>query len=83
MPKVSIPSAILHKRNPIGSENMTGLARVIRGQHGTAFMNVALWHERDISHSSAEFTIAPDTTILIASYAQPLRNIVKSGLCLP
>ena len=42
-----------HKRNPIGSENMTGLARVIRGHMVTAYENVALWHERDISHSSA------------------------------
>ena len=42
-----------HKRNPIGSENMTGLARVIRGHMITAYENVALWHERDISHSSA------------------------------
>ena len=58
-------SAMPHKRNPIGSENMTGLARVIRGHMITAYENVALWHERDISHSSAERIITPDTTILI------------------
>ena len=58
-------SAMPHKRNPIGSENMTGLARVIRGHMVTAYENVSLWHERDISHSSAERIITPDTTILI------------------
>ncbi|SFP32333.1 adenylosuccinate lyase [Salibacterium halotolerans] len=55
-------SAMPHKRNPIGSENMTGLARVIRGHMMTAFENVPLWHERDISHSSAERIILPDAT---------------------
>ena len=54
-------SAMPHKRNPIGSENMTGLARVIRGHMVTAYENVSLWHERDISHSSAERIISPDT----------------------
>ena len=58
-------SAMPHKRNPIGSENMAGLARVIRGHMVTAYENVSLWHERDISHSSAERIIIPDTTILI------------------
>ncbi|WP_018923603.1 adenylosuccinate lyase [Salsuginibacillus kocurii] len=58
-------SAMPHKRNPIGSENMTGLARVIRGHVQTAFENVPLWHERDISHSSAERVILPDSTILL------------------
>ncbi|MUP59981.1 adenylosuccinate lyase, partial [Veillonellaceae bacterium M2-4] len=47
-------SAMPHKRNPIGSENVTGLARVIRGHMITAYEDVSLWHERDISHSSAE-----------------------------
>ena len=61
-----------HKRNPIGSENMTGLARVIRGHMITAYENVALWHERDISHSSAERIITPDTTILIDYMLKPL-----------
>lgn len=58
-------SAMPHKRNPIGSENVTGLARVIRGHVQTAFEDVSLWHDRDISHSSAERIIIPDTTILL------------------
>ena len=58
-------SAMPHKRNPIGSENMTGLARVVRGYMLTAYENVALWHERDISHSSAERIIIPDSTTLL------------------
>lgn len=58
-------SAMPHKRNPIGSENICGLARVMRGHVMTAMENVALWHERDISHSSAERIILPDSTILL------------------
>ncbi|AUJ29341.1 MAG: adenylosuccinate lyase [Liquorilactobacillus hordei] len=58
-------SAMPHKRNPIGSENICGLARVVRGHMVTAFEDVTLWHERDISHSSAERIILPDTTILV------------------
>ena len=58
-------SAMPHKRNPIGSENLTGMARVVRGHIITAYENVTLWHERDISHSSAERIILPDTTIAI------------------
>ncbi|KGX90244.1 adenylosuccinate lyase [Pontibacillus halophilus JSM 076056 = DSM 19796] len=58
-------SAMPHKRNPIGSENMTGLSRLLRGHVVTAYENVALWHERDISHSSAERVILPDTTIAL------------------
>lgn len=58
-------SAMPHKRNPIGSENMAGLARVCRGHVVTAYEDVTLWHERDISHSSAERVILPDTTILV------------------
>lgn len=58
-------SAMPHKRNPISSENITGCARVIRGYMVTAFENVPLWHERDISHSSAERIILPDATILL------------------
>lgn len=58
-------SAMPHKRNPIGSENMTGMARVIRGYMMTAYENVPLWHERDISHSSAERVIIPDATIAL------------------
>ncbi len=58
-------SAMPHKKNPISSENMSGLARVIRGYVVTSMENVGLWHERDISHSSAERIIIPDATSLI------------------
>ncbi len=58
-------SAMPHKRNPIGSENMCGCARVLRGYMLTAYENVALWHERDISHSSTERIILPDATELL------------------
>lgn len=58
-------SAMPHKRNPVASENITGLARVIRGNAVAALENVALWHERDISHSSVERIILPDSTILL------------------
>lgn len=71
-------SAMPHKRNPIGSENMAGLARVIRGHMVTAFENVSLWHERDISHSSAERIILPDTTILLDYMLNRFGNIVKN-----
>jgi adenylosuccinate lyase len=71
-------SAMPHKRNPIGSENMTGMARVIRGYMMTAYDNVALWHERDISHSSAERIILPDATIAINYMLNRFTNIVKN-----
>ncbi len=58
-------SAMPHKRNPILSENLTGLARLLRSYAGAALENVALWHERDISHSSVERVIAPDATITL------------------
>jgi adenylosuccinate lyase len=58
-------SAMPHKRNPISSENLSGLARVLRGNALAAMENVALWHERDISHSSVERVIGPDSTILL------------------
>jgi adenylosuccinate lyase len=58
-------SAMPHKRNPIKSEQIAGLARVLRGNAQAAFENVALWHERDISHSSVERVILPDSTILL------------------
>ena len=76
-------SAMPHKRNPIGSENMTGLARVIRGHMVTAYENVSLWHERDISHSSAERIITPDTTILIDYMLNRFGNIVKNLTVFP
>ncbi|MBR7926824.1 adenylosuccinate lyase [Aerococcaceae bacterium zg-ZUI334] len=72
-------SAMPHKRNPIGSENVSGLARVMRGYMVTAYENVNLWHERDISHSSAERIILPDlTTILdyqLARFARIIENL--------
>ncbi|AZV41093.1 adenylosuccinate lyase [Peribacillus asahii] len=71
-------SAMPHKRNPIGSENMTGMARVIRGYMMTAYENVSLWHERDISHSSAERVILPDATIALNYMLNRFSNIVKN-----
>ena len=76
-------SAMPHKRNPIGSENMTGLARVIRGHMLTAYENVSLWHERDISHSSAERIIVPDTTILLNYMLNRFGNIVENLTVFP
>ncbi|MEH7610560.1 adenylosuccinate lyase [Gottfriedia acidiceleris] len=76
-------SAMPHKRNPIGSENMTGLARVIRGYMVTAYENVSLWHERDISHSSAERIILPDATILLNYMLNRFGNIVKNLTVFP
>ena len=71
-------SAMPHKRNPIGSENMVGMARVIRGYMLTAYENVSLWHERDISHSSAERVIIPDATIALNYMLNRFGNIVKN-----
>lgn len=76
-------SAMPHKRNPIGSENMAGLARVIRGHMLTAYENVSLWHERDISHSSAERIIIPDTTILLDYMLHRFSNIVEKLTVFP
>lgn len=76
-------SAMPHKRNPIGSENMSGLARVIRGHMVTAYENVTLWHERDISHSSAERIILPDATILLDYMLNRFGNIVKKLTVFP
>ncbi|MCA0984381.1 adenylosuccinate lyase [Halobacillus yeomjeoni] len=76
-------SAMPHKRNPIGSENMTGMARVLRGEMMTAFENVPLWHERDISHSSAERIILPDATIAINYMLNRFGNIVKNLTVFP
>ena len=58
-------SAMPHKRNPISAENLTGLARLVRSNSFAAMENVALWHERDISHSSVERVIGPDSTIMM------------------
>ncbi|MFB5661216.1 adenylosuccinate lyase [Alteribacillus sp. HJP-4] len=76
-------SAMPHKRNPIGSENMTGLSRVIRGHMLTAYENVPLWHERDISHSSAERIILPDATIALNYMLNRFGNIVKNLTVFP
>jgi adenylosuccinate lyase len=76
-------SAMPHKRNPIGSENMTGLARLIRGYMVTSYENVSLWHERDISHSSAERVILPDATIALNYMLNRFGNIVKNLTVFP
>ncbi|HXC51821.1 MAG TPA: adenylosuccinate lyase [Candidatus Limnocylindrales bacterium] len=72
-------SAMPHKRNPILSENLCGLARVVRANAMVALENIALWHERDISHSSAERVIAPDSTIALDFMLARMTGIV-SGL---
>jgi adenylosuccinate lyase len=72
-------SAMPHKRNPILSERITGLARVLRGYAQTGLENVALWHERDISHSGAERVVLPDATILL-DYMQHLATRVASEM---
>jgi adenylosuccinate lyase len=72
-------SAMPHKRNPITTERITGLARVLRGHANAAVENVALWHERDISHSGAERVILADATILL-DYMQALAIRVVSGM---
>jgi adenylosuccinate lyase len=70
-------SAMPHKRNPITNERLSGLARVIRGNAVVALENVALWHERDISHSSAERIILPDSCILLDYMLAKLRDVVE------
>jgi adenylosuccinate lyase len=72
-------SSMPHKRNPITTERISGLARVLRGNASAALENVALWHERDISHSGAERVILPDSTILL-DYMQHLAIRVVRGL---
>ncbi len=74
-------SAMPHKRNPIVSERITGLARLLRGNAQAALENVALWHERDISHSGVERVILPDSTILL-DYMQHLALRVVRGLAI-
>lgn len=71
-------SAMPHKRNPIASENMSGMARVVRGYMMTAYENVSLWHERDISHSSAERIILPDATIAVNYMLNRFSNVIKN-----
>lgn len=76
-------SAMPHKRNPIGSENITGCARLLRGYMVTAYENVALWHERDISHSAAERVILPDATTILDYALNRLANIVENLTVFP
>jgi adenylosuccinate lyase len=71
-------SAMPHKRNPIGSENITGCARLLRGYMVTAYENVALWHERDISHSSAERVILPDATTILDYALHRMARIIEN-----
>ncbi|HBS58266.1 MAG TPA: adenylosuccinate lyase [Firmicutes bacterium] len=76
-------SAMPHKRNPITNERIAGLARVVRGNALAALENVALWHERDITHSSVERVILPDSTILLDYMLRKLTNIVEKLLVYP
>lgn len=71
-------SAMPHKRNPISSENMCGCARVMRGYMAAFYENVALWHERDISHSSTERIILPDATMLLDYMLTRFRGILEN-----
>ena len=76
-------SAMPHKRNPVLSENLTGLARVVRGYALPALENVALWHERDISHSSVERVIGPDATVTLDFALVRLTGIIKDLVVYP
>jgi len=71
-------SAMPHKKNPVGSENISGLARLVRANSLAAMENMALWHERDISHSSVERVIGPDSTIMIDFMLHRLNRIIKN-----
>lgn len=71
-------SAMPHKKNPISAENLCGLARVVRSDSMTALENVVLWHERDISHSSAERIIFPDSTILLDYMLNRFKNLLEN-----
>ena len=76
-------SAMPHKRNPVTCEQISGLARVVRANAQTAFENVALWHERDISHSSAERVIIPDSTTLVDYLLQKTTNLIETMFVYP
>ncbi len=76
-------SSMPHKRNPVGSENLCGLARVIRANALASLENVPLWHERDISHSSVERVIAPDSTILMDYMLNRLTGLIGNLLVYP
>jgi adenylosuccinate lyase len=70
-------SAMPHKRNPVGCENLSGLARLVRTNAMAALENIALWHERDISHSSVERLIIPDSSILVDYMLHRLKGILE------
>ena len=72
-----------HKRNPIRSERLTGMARIVRGHAVAALENVALWHERDISHSSVERVICPDACIITHFMLREMTNLIKNLLVYP
>ncbi len=76
-------SAMPHKKNPISSEQISGLARVLRGNAQAAFENIALWHERDISHSSVERIIFPDSTILVDYLLAKTTDLIDRLLVYP
>jgi adenylosuccinate lyase len=76
-------SAMPHKRNPIGCEQIVGLARLIRGNCHAAFENIALWHERDISHSSVERVILPDSFIAVDHMLRRFTRIVRGMVVYP
>ena len=76
-------SAMPHKRNPVLTENLTGLARIVRSAVVPAMENVALWHERDISHSSVERMIAPDATVTLDFALSRLAGVVENLLVYP
>jgi adenylosuccinate lyase len=76
-------SAMPHKRNPVSSENLSGLARLIRSYSLAALENIPLWHERDISHSSVERVIAPDATILIDYMLNRLTSLIENLIVYP
>jgi adenylosuccinate lyase len=76
-------SAMPHKRNPVLTENLTGLARLVRGMALPAMENVALWHERDISHSSVERMIGPDATVTLDFALSRLAGVIDKLLIYP
>src|SRR3954453_23217930 len=76
-------SAMPHKRNPIGSEQIVGLARLLRANAGAAYENIALWHERDISHSSVERVILPDSCIALDHMLRRFTRIVRGMVVYP
>ncbi|GIV61561.1 MAG: hypothetical protein KatS3mg044_0427 [Rhodothermaceae bacterium] len=76
-------SAMPHKRNPVGSENITGCARLLRGYMVSAYENVALWHERDISHSSVERVVLPDATTILHYALHRFAGIVEELVVYP